>query len=152
MPTLLVQSCSKTKAESEDPVPALDLYAGYFYKIIKKAIRENDIDPKLDICILSAKYGLIDPDTKLDPYDQKMDVSRAKEIREDVKNDLIQRIRSEQYGEVLINMGRPYREAIRGLESEVSVPVKTIDGKLGQRGRQLKLRIRQSSSTPVLAD
>ena len=152
MPTLLVQSCSKSKSETDDPIPAIDLYAGYFYKIIKKAIREDDIDPDLDICILSAKHGLIDPDTRLNQYDQKMDVGRAKEIRKDVRNDLIQRINSGTYSEVLINMGGPYREAIQGFESEVSVPVETIDGRLGERGRQLKHRIRQSSTTSVLAD
>lgn len=152
MPTLLVQSCSKSKIQTAEPVPALELYSGYYYKIIKKAIRENDFNSTIDVCILSAKHGLVDPDTELAPYDKKMDADRAHKLRDDVKQDLKRRIRSKEYDEVFINMGRHYREVIRGLDDEVTVPIRTIDGKLGERGRQLKHLIRQSATPSMGAD
>lgn len=152
MQTLLVQSCSKSKREPSEPVPALELYSGYYYKIIKKAKREDDFDPNIDICILSAKYGLIDSDTNLSFYDKKMDSGRALEIRDEVKEALKTRVHAHAYDEVLINMGQPYREAIRGIEEEIDTPVHVIEGKLGERGRKLKQRIRQSAPSSMGAD
>ncbi len=35
MSSLLVQGCSKSKNTPEEAVPALELYSGYFFKIIK---------------------------------------------------------------------------------------------------------------------
>lgn len=152
MDTLLVQSCSKSKIQADKPVPALELYSGYYYKIIKKAKRENDLDPTIDLRILSAKHGLVEPDTELTPYDEKMDANRARELRDDVKRDLKRHIRSGDYEEVLINMGRHYRAVIQGLNDEITIPIRTIDGKLGERGRKLKRCIRKSTSHSVEAD
>jgi len=152
MDTLLVQSCSKSKTQTDKPVPALELYSGYYYKIIKKAKRENDLDPTIDLCILSAKYGLVKPDTELIPYDEKMDADRARELRDEVKQDLKRRIRSGNYEEVLVNMGHHYRAVIQGIDNEITIPIRTIDGKLGERGRKLKRCIRKSISHSVEAD
>ena len=152
MQTLLVQSCSKSKIEPSEPVPALELYSGYYYKIIKKAKREGDFDPNIDICILSAKHGLIHSDTNLSFYDKRMDSERALEIRDEVKEALKSRIHTHTYDEVLINMGQPYREAIHGIEDEIDTPVHIIEGKLGERGQKLKQRIRQSTPSSVGAD
>jgi hypothetical protein len=152
MQTLLIQSCSKSKREPGEPVPALELYSGYYYKIIKKAKREGDFDSNIDICILSAKHGLIDSDTNLVFYDQKMDSERAQEIRDEVKMALKSRLDTHTYDEVLINMGQPYREAIHGIEDEIDTPIRVIEGKLGERGRKLKQRIRQSDTRSVGAD
>lgn len=152
MDTLLVQSCSKSKTQTDKPVLALELYSGYYYKIIKKAKRENDLDPTIDLCILSAKHGLVEPYTEHIPYHEKMDANRARELRDDVKRDLKRRIRSGDYEEVLINMGRHYRAVIQGLNDEITIPIRTIDGKLGERRRELKRCIRKSTSHSVEAD
>lgn len=152
MPTLLVQSCSKSKGQPENPVPALELYSGYYFKIIKKAKRENDFDSTIDLCILSAKHGLLDPDVKLTPYDKKMNANRAQELHDDVKQDLKRRIRTGDYEEVIVNMGWHYRTTIQGLDDEVEVPIRFIDGKLGERGRKLKQEIRQNTTPSFGAD
>jgi hypothetical protein len=152
MQTLLIQSCSKSKREPGEPVPALELYSGYYYKIIKKAKREGDFDSDIDICILSAEHGLIDSDTDLVFYDQKMDSERAIEIRDEVKMAIKSRVDTNTYDEILINMGQPYKEAIEGIEDEIDTPVRFIEGKLGERGQKLKQRIRQSTTSSVEAD
>lgn len=152
MQTLLIQSCSKSKIEPSEPVPALELYSGYYYKIIKKAKREGEFDSNIDICILSAKHGLIDSNTNLSFYDQKMDSERALELRNEVKETLKNRLNTHKYDEVLINMGQSYREAIQGIEDEIDIPVCVIEGKLGERGRKLKQRIRRSTTSSVGAD
>lgn len=152
MQTLLIQSCSKSKKEPGEAVPALELYSGYYYKIIKKAKREGDFSPTVDICILSAKHGLLDPDANISFYDQKMNSERAGEIRDDVKEAIKNRVEMHTYDEVLVNMGQSYREAIHGLEDDIEIPVHVIEGKLGERGRELKQRIRQSTTSSVRAD
>jgi cytoplasmic iron level regulating protein YaaA (DUF328/UPF0246 family) len=151
MPMLLVQSCSKSKVEAEHPVPALELYSGYYYKIIKKAKREGDFDPSIDLCILSAKHGLIEPDTELKPYDKRMDADRSRELRDDVTSELAHRVRTGDYDQVLVNMGQQYRATIEGLDDEVDVPIRTIEGRLGERGRKLKQWIRDSGPRSVRA-
>ena len=152
MQTLLIQSCSKSKREPGEPVPALELYSGYYYKIIKKAKREGDFDSDIDICILSAEHGLIDSDTDLVFYDQKMDSERAIEIRDEVKMAIKSRVDTNTYDEILINMGQPYKEAIEGIEDEIDTPVRFIEGKLGERGQKLKQRIRQNTTSSAGAD
>lgn len=152
MQTLLIQSCSKSKIEPSEPVPALELYSGYYYKIIKKAKREGKFDSNIDICILSAKHGLIDSDANLSFYDQKMDSERALELRNEVKEALKNRLNTHRYDEVLINMGQSYREAIQGIEDEIDIPVRVIEGKLGERGHKLKQRIRRSTTSSAGAD
>lgn len=152
MKTLLVQSCSKSKREPCEPIPALELYSGYYYKIIKKAKREGDFNPDIDICILSAKHGLIDANTSLSYYDKKMDTERADEIRDEVKDALKSRIRTCEYDKILINMGESYREAICGIEEEIDIPIHVINGRLGERGQKLKQRIRKSTCASMEAN
>lgn len=53
---LLILSCSKTK-KNIDRTPAIELYDGMYYKVLKKNYPTN---ANLDILILSAKYGLIE--------------------------------------------------------------------------------------------
>jgi len=88
----------------------------------------------------------LDPDAKLTPYDKKMNANRAQELHDDVKQDLKRRIRTGDYEEVIVNMGRYYRTTIQGLDDEVEVPIRFIDGKLGERGRKLKQEIRQNTT------
>ena len=57
-----------TNAKRDEPAPAKDLYdeSAYYNRMRKWA--EARGDPWF---ILSAKHGLVDPDTVLDPYDQR---------------------------------------------------------------------------------
>ncbi|WP_435362356.1 DUF6884 domain-containing protein [Haloarchaeobius sp. DFWS5] len=147
MQTLLVQSCSKSKIEPSEPVPAFELYSGYFYKIIKKAKKEGEFNRSVDILILSAEHGILNPSTEIEHYDRKMDASRAEELRPEVVADLTREIESGDYDEVILNMGQQYHNALSGLEENVSVKVESFTGRLGERGSQLKQYIR----TPLSA-
>lgn len=142
MVELLVQSCSKSKKEISEPVPALDLYSGYYYKIIKKARREGKYDEGIDLRILSAEHGLLSPEQEIDRYDKKMTASRADELRPDVVPELCRIIEENDYDEVVINMGQLYRRAIRGIESETDAEILWLEGGLGERGHALKKILR----------
>lgn len=146
MPILLVQGCSKTKKSVSEPVEAFELYDGYYYKILKKAIRQDEFNADIDICILSAEHGLLDPDDPIVTYDREMNQERAENLREDVISALQTRIQNNGYDTVLLNLGETYRRAVAGFESQTDATVQTFEGGLGERGHYLKNIIRGDMS------
>jgi hypothetical protein len=139
--TLLVQSCSKSKNRPNGAVDALDLYSGFFFRILKKARREGAFDPAIDLCILSAKHGLLDPESSIERYDREMDQTRAVELAPRVTEALAARAGS--YDRVVVNAGRVYRAALHGLTDSVTTPVYYIDGGgIGEKGHILKRLVR----------
>jgi hypothetical protein len=136
MPTLLVQSCSGSKNRTTGAVPALDLYDGYFFKIIHKARREMDALP-VDIRILSAEHGLLHPETQIEPYDRRMTSERAAELREPVVDELA--AIATDYTRVVIVGGAPYRMATEGIAEATETPVHYVRGDgIGEMGSKLK--------------
>lgn len=142
MSSLLVQGCSKSKNEPGNAVPALDLYSGFFFKIIKKAKREGEFDENIDLCILSAEHGLISPSEKITWYDRRMDTGRAAELAPDVTADIATRVNG-TYDKVIVNVGGPYNRALKDIESVLDIPVHFIEGEgIGYKGSVLKKVIR----------
>jgi cytoplasmic iron level regulating protein YaaA (DUF328/UPF0246 family) len=142
MSTLLIQSCSNSKKSVSEPVPAFDLYSGYYYRIIKKARREGEYDDNIDIRILSAEHGLLHPEEKIETYDREMDASRADELKPVVVPELCRVIGEGEYEDVVLNMGKTYRRALKGLDSKTDAEVVEIEGGLGERGHVLKKFVR----------
>ena len=144
----MIQSCSATKRDTEERVPAIDLYDGYFFKIIKKAQRNLGLRKDMDIAILSAKHGLIDPDEEISHYDIRMDEERANELNEEVLNKLKDKISQEKYDKIVCNMGKDYMPALEGIgeviDEEQELEVIEGDG-IGEKGRILKKFISGSS-------
>jgi hypothetical protein len=58
-------SCSQRKHSAKQPVSALELYNGFYYQIIKKLMREGRLTSNIDILIISAKYGLLLPSSRI---------------------------------------------------------------------------------------
>lgn len=153
MNTLLIQSCSATKHRVENPVPAIDLYDGYFFRIIKKARRADQLDPMLDILILSAKHGIIEPTEEIEYYDQRMNPDHAKEINDDVVETIAKKVATKPYSDVWVNLGKDYYPAVDGLAEVVDIPVTHIDGAgIGVKGKQLKQLVSSTHATPVYGD
>lgn len=108
---LIIISCSGRKKEVEGKVKAWDLYDGIFYRMLKK----NKVDfDKFDIIIISAKYGLILPETEIEYYDQKMDKKRAEELNFSVSASLMKYLQNSiVYDKIYICLGKHYMSAIR---------------------------------------
>lgn len=68
MPEYAVISCGQAKAPR--PAPAYRLYTGAFFR--GQWAWASALYPPARIRILSAKYGLVTPMTRLDPYDLRM--------------------------------------------------------------------------------
>lgn len=140
--TLLIQSCSASKKDK--PGPAIDVYDGYFYKIIGKALREDSVDENIDIKILSAKYGIIDSDYEISPYDQRMTEERAEELNPEIISQLKGELNSANYDKIVVNVGKDYKKALEGLKDEIdsSIDLRVIEGDgIGQKGSKLKQMI-----------
>src|SRR6266567_6447270 len=77
----LLLSCSEKKRDDPCPLPALERYEGGSYKVVKKAMREGTFPPDVEICIVSALYGLLEAGEMIMSYNRKMTTLRATELR-----------------------------------------------------------------------
>ncbi len=143
MTRLLVQSCSKTKNTVREPEPALNVYDGYFFKIINKAIDDEDLRSDFELRILSAKHGIIHPEDQITDYNRRMTGDRATAIRESVTNDIAESADDSNAEGVVLNVGRDYRPAVKGLDEQLDIPVTRITGSgIGEKGHTLRKFIR----------
>lgn len=132
---LLIVLCAKRKVTNRGSLPALELYDGPNYRIIRKFFREYGPVPGLTIKILSAECGLIDPTKVLPPYDVRMDPTRAAEIEPTVTQELR---KLGPFDSVFVNLGGDYKKALGGVEAVFKDRVQWSQGRTGQRMAGMK--------------
>jgi hypothetical protein len=71
---LVLMACCATKKKGMGMGPAIEVYTGVFFQTLKNKLKEGAMP---NLRILSAKYGFIAPDQKIEVYDQVMDKSSA---------------------------------------------------------------------------
>lgn len=127
MKTLGLISCTKSKQDY--PCKASEMYqpSDLFRKAYAYAVRNYDF-----VAILSAKYGLLFPDDKIEPYDltlNNMKSQQRKEWAEKVFNQMQNRLKLENY-KVFFHAGKKYREYIipklRRIGIQCTVPLKNL--------------------------
>jgi hypothetical protein len=133
---LLILACSKTKNHTPSPAPAIHIYDGVNFRVIRKTFRERGWPPGLQIKILSAKYGLIDATKIIKPYDQRLDKKRATGIKRHVVSELAKVPAPKT---VFVNLGAEYLPAVDGLqqlfpESEITY----AEGAIGLKMKAMK--------------
>lgn len=152
MPVLLVQSCSASKQQCSVPVPALELYDGYFYKIIKKSHNDGVFRDDVILRILSAEHGVVHPTERVAYYDRRMTAERAEKLRSRVVESLTETVAEEDIDTVVVNAGEDYRPALVGLGSAIGddVDLQYVSGRgIGEMGGQLKSFIRTDESSEL---
>jgi len=110
---LLILACSQRKIDAKSPMPALHLYDGVNYRVLRKILLERGWPPGLQIKILSAKHGLIDATTRIESYDKRMDKCRARKINDKVLGVLKN---VPPPATVFVNLGKDYLPAVNGIE------------------------------------
>src|SRR3990172_900462 len=110
---LLILACSQRKNEDPSLAPAIHLYDGVNYRVLRKFLLERGWPPGLQIKILSAKYGLIDASTIIKPYDLRLDKRTAEKMNKRILNDLK---KLEAPASIFVNLGKDYLPATKGLE------------------------------------
>jgi len=137
----------------DTPVPALDLYDGYFFRIIKKALRTGRFQSGIDIIIISAEHGVVEPEQKIGYYDRRMNTERANELNDEVVSAIASKVTTNEYDKVWVNLGKDYLPAVDEIESAVDVPVDYIEGTgIGMKGKRLKHLVSSGRSIPVHGD
>lgn len=135
---LLLVGCSQSKDPSPQPMKAFDRYTGVNFRVIKKFSTERALFETIDICIISAFYGLLHPDHLIDDYDLQMTPSRARELKPEIMDELQKVTSGQPYAEVFVNLGKDYLPAISGLEELVSCPVVYARGRIGEKMSAMK--------------
>lgn len=130
---LLILPCSKKKRDVA-AAPAIELYNGPFYQILRKQRSLN-----LDVLVLSAKYGLIDVEKIITSYDQKMTERRALELSKSVREKLEKTIATGHHKEIFVNLGSTYMAALC-VSKDVLDRCNTsyATGRIGERMQQLR--------------
>jgi len=111
---------------------AIELYDGPAYHIVRNYLKRSP--DNIDIKILSAKYGLIDPDLAISTYDQKMTNEKALEYikkYENIIKDFIQK-----YDDIFVYGGKYYKMVIK--EVIKSNKIKYSERGIGKQLSQLK--------------
>ncbi len=135
---LMIISCSQRKKNYLNLTPAIELYDGPMYRMIRnfEPIYYNGID----VMILSAKYGLMLQNRLIKNYDQRLTETRIPKLRSIVKNRLAERFKRTDYNEIMLSMGKDYLSVFEGIENIVPLgcTIKKAEGKIGEKLKETK--------------
>ena len=90
---VVVAGCTRRKAPTTIPLPALDLYQGSCLPQLRMRVGDQP-DRRRQVFILSAKHGLVPADQALLPYDLPLTHGRACELRPLVMQALMDRFQA----------------------------------------------------------
>jgi hypothetical protein len=133
---LLLLACSQRKSDVRSPVPALQLYDGPNYRVLRRFLRERGWPARLQVKILSAKYGLVDATALVEPYDQRLDRQAAQRLRDPT----LARLRAlPPPVSVFVNAGATYRAAFDGISELLPGSEMVVaPGPIGTKMRAMK--------------
>lgn len=132
---LLIISCSERKKQSKQLLPAIELYDGPAYRVLRK--RLNDTHSQPTIWVLSAKHGLIWADSHIYGYDEQLNKERIQVIRTDVESFIKRSAPLGKFKGIFIWAGKQYLAALP--PSFLARPnVCIAQGSIGQKLRLLK--------------
>jgi hypothetical protein len=136
---LVLMACCATKKKGMGMGPAIEVYTGVFFQTLKNKLKEGAMP---NLRILSAKYGFIAPDQKIEVYDQVMDKSSADGFMLDdklvegfpsnIKDVLI--VGSDQYQRV---MKAAIEDLIKAGKIDKGASINVTKGGIGEQRAQL---------------
>ena len=140
MISCLLLACSKRKRIVSGSVPALDLYDGGAYRVVRKLRRERGLPDGLHILILSARYGLLKAEESIELYDRLMDVARAEALRATVSARLDDWLREVAPARMYVRPG-PYLPAGNSVIGGVPATAPGRQQSRRQKGRPACARV-----------
>lgn len=136
---LLILACSQRKNKGSSPAPAIHVYDGVNYRVLRKSLLERGWPPGLQIKIVSAKYGLIDATTLIEPYDLRLNCLSAAKINSRVLNQLRVLGIPHNPSSIFVNLGADYLPAVKGLETLFpNSKIKFAHGAIGLKMKAMK--------------
>jgi len=109
---LLILACSDRKRAVDGKVPAIHLYDGVNFRVLKATLLERGWPAGLQVKILSAKYGLIDATELIERYDQRLVPDVALRIN---RRTIAELAKIPSPSSVFVNLGSGYLPAVAGL-------------------------------------
>lgn len=138
---LVVLGCSATKVAADGVLPAITLYDGPMFRVLRAFLRDYRWPESLSVAVLSAKYGLIGGVSDIEPYDQRMTFERAEELRGSVMATLVNW--SPMHGQVDFVMGQDYVRCIdRGRIANCYCRNRVVEGSIGIKLNRLHNMLR----------
>ncbi|EIJ65735.1 hypothetical protein BD31_I0838 [Candidatus Nitrosopumilus salaria BD31] len=136
---LLVVSCSQRKKIEMNRMPAVEMYDGPMFRMIRKhkPFNYNGVD----LLIVSAKYGLIRPTQQITNYDKRLSSDQIPTLQKKTLIKLEKFTKNENYNEVMLSMGKDYLCLFDGIDNVLpkKCVVKTTKGKIGQKLHSTKI-------------
>ena len=136
----LILGCTRTKKETKSALPAIERYDGPTFLVLRKFLREAPPDLKdVTVYVLSARYGLISGDRRIEDYDRRMTDERACDLRPQGL-DTLNSVLSQRFEDVLVLLSKTYLQALDGFEALVppTTEVKVINTTPGRQLKELK--------------
>lgn len=133
---LLILGCADRKRNSKDLLPALDMYDGPAYRVIRKFLREYQWPEQVSIAVLSAKYGLFGIFRGIEHYDRRMDVSTAAAKAAECSSVLTTWAESHQ--SIHLSLGKDYMPAVEPALGSVGISKEIFHGGIGRKLSQIK--------------
>lgn len=110
---LILTGCSKNKLNTEQEVPADELYTGTLFRFVKQYADSIHAD----LYIISAKYGLISRKTPIKTYEKVLKTcADAENLRPKVEEKLS--ALHQNYDRILVIAGDKYRKTLKGIADE----------------------------------
>ncbi len=128
---MVVLGCSATKFDSEGSIPAVHLYDGPMYRVLRSRLRSHRWPERLNISVLSAKYGLIGSVAPIRHYDQRMTADRARELAPSVNAALLKLVQSND--KVHLILGKDYLKGINTDALSGHAQIEYADGPIGEK-------------------
>lgn len=134
---LLILGCSAKKRKFPGCVPALEIYDGGNFQVLRKYFRENGWPPGLMVKIISAKYGMIDATKLIETYDRRLDKEAAKKLNPKVLH-ILKELKLPPKS-VFINLGKNYLPATNRIDTLFSSDnIFYARGRNGEKMRDMK--------------
>jgi Family of unknown function (DUF6884) len=139
---LIVLGCSAVKRKSDSVLPAISLYDGPTFRVLRSFLREFHLPASLSVAVLSAKYGIIGSLSPISTYDQRMTRERAVELNGEISTVL--RGWSSSHTRIDLLLGQDYLHGIAPeLFSGDAASMKVVDGPIGIKLNRLSCMLRE---------
>jgi hypothetical protein len=147
---LVVLGCSATKVSANGALPAINLYDGPIFRVLRSFLRDYRWPESLSLAVLSAKYGMIGGVSQIETYDQRMTPRRAQELCDSVTETLVDW--SPGHDQAVFVLGQDYVRSInRNVIARFYREHRVVEGPIGIKMGQFQEMLRSQATAARLA-
>ncbi len=142
---LIVLGCSAAKVSANGALPAITLYDGPMFRVLRSFLRDYRWPESLSLAVLSAKYGMIGGVSQIETYDQRMTPERARELCDSVTETLVDW--SPAHDQAVFVLGQDYVRSINSnLIAKYYREHRIVEGPIGIKLSRLHDMLRSQST------